>query len=61
MPIDLPDADDVKFLEVAINAAVNALVTGNLRHFPPRQRHGIQVLSPRQLWEQWSKVVAEKP
>jgi putative PIN family toxin of toxin-antitoxin system len=56
MSIDVPDADDVKFLEVAINAAADALVTGNLRHFPLRQRHGVQVLSPRQLWEQWSAM-----
>ena len=54
MSIALPDADDVKFLEVAINAAADALVTGNLRHFPLRQRHGVPVLSPRQFWEQWS-------
>ncbi len=56
MAIDLPDADDVKFLEVAISAAADALVTGNLKHFPPRQRHGIQVLSPRQLREQWAAI-----
>ena len=50
MAIDLRDPDDVKFLEVAINAAADALVTGNLRPFPLHQRHGVQVLSPRQLW-----------
>ena len=52
LSVDLPDADDVKFLEGAISAAADALVTGNLKHFPPRQRCDIQVLSPRQLWEQ---------
>ena len=56
MSIDLPDADDVKFLEVAISAAADALVTGNLKHFPVRQRHGLQVLSPRQFWQQWFAI-----
>ena len=56
MAIDLPDADDIKFIEVAISAAADALVTGNLKHFPPRQRHGVQVLSPRRFWEQWSAM-----
>lgn len=56
MSVDLPDADDVKFLEVAISAAADALVTGNLKHFPPRQRRDLQVLSPRQFWEQWAAI-----
>lgn len=54
LSMNLPDADDAKFLEVAVSGAADALITGNLKHFPLRQRHGIQVLSPRQLWEQWS-------
>ncbi len=54
--IDLPDADDVKFLEAAISAAADALVTGNLKHFPLRQRHGIRVVNPRQFWDQWSRM-----
>lgn len=34
----LPDPDDLPFLEVATAALADALVTGNLRHFPPRSR-----------------------
>ena len=47
----LPDPGDAPFLEVALTAQV-ALVTGNLKHFPPRQRHGCEVLTPRQFLEQ---------
>lgn len=53
--IELPDPDDAKFLEVARISAADALVTGNLKHFPARQRSGVQVFSPREWWELWSK------
>jgi uncharacterized protein len=45
--LDLPDPDDAPFVEVAVAANVNALVTGNRRHFPPTC--GATVLSPKQL------------
>jgi len=54
LPIRLPDPNDVMFIEVAVAALAKALVTGNLKHFPPSQRHGIRVLSPRQFLEVWS-------
>lgn len=53
-PIRLPDPDDLKFVEVAIGALADALVTGNLRHFPAPQRHGVRVLNPRQWLEFWA-------
>lgn len=34
--VALPDPDDLSFLEVALTPAVEALVTGNLRHYPHR-------------------------
>ena len=40
----LPDPDDAPFLEVAVSGEADALVTGNLRHFPVR--HGIRVVDP---------------
>lgn len=52
--VTLPDPADGKFLEVAIDGAADYLVTGNLKHFPPRERHGVRVVSPRQWWEHWS-------
>jgi putative PIN family toxin of toxin-antitoxin system len=42
----LPDPDDAPFLAVA-READSVLVTGNIRHFPPRGRRGVAVLTPR--------------
>ena len=47
---DLPDPKDACFLEVALAAGI-PLVTGNLKHFPPRKRRGITVYSPREFIE----------
>jgi putative PIN family toxin of toxin-antitoxin system len=52
---DLPDLDDLPFLEVAACGAVEALVTGNIRHFPPEQRFGVRVLSPAELVVRWAE------
>ena len=51
LSVPLPDPDDVMFLEVAVAANVDCLVTGNLRHFPPNRRHGVSVLKPTQFVE----------
>ena len=51
LSVSLPDPDDVMFLEVAVAANVDCLVTGNLRHFPQRRRHGVSVLKPMQFVE----------
>jgi putative PIN family toxin of toxin-antitoxin system len=48
LPADLPDKDDVPFLEVAF-AARAILVTGNLRHFPKKACKDVPVLSPTGL------------
>jgi len=53
LPVLLPDPDDLKFIEVAVSALADALVTGNIRHFPARQRHGVRVLNPRQWVGFW--------
>ena len=45
----LPDPDDRPFIEVALSGRADALVTGNVRHFPPDL--GVVVLSPRALLE----------
>jgi putative PIN family toxin of toxin-antitoxin system len=45
---DLPDKSDLPFLEVAAFAPA-LLITGNLRHFPPRLRQSVTVLSPREF------------
>ena len=43
----LLDEDDLPFLDVALSGKVDALVTGNARHFP--EGLGVVVLSPRAL------------
>ncbi len=47
----LPDPDDEAFLAVAASAHAAALVTGNLRHFPPHLRQGVRVATPAELVE----------
>jgi putative PIN family toxin of toxin-antitoxin system len=39
-----PDPDDAPFLEVAVAGRAHALVTGNLKHFPPTP--GLRILGP---------------
>ncbi|MDB5329084.1 MAG: nucleic acid-binding protein contains domain-like protein [Phycisphaerales bacterium] len=45
----LPDRDDEKFLEAAIAASAEFLVTGNLRHFPEDLRCGVRAIAPREF------------
>ena len=52
----LPDPDDEPFLEVAIAAGADYLVTGNMRHYPAGRRAGIQVVSPRKFVETYRSV-----
>jgi putative PIN family toxin of toxin-antitoxin system len=49
---DLPDPDDVVFLEVA-RAAAATLITGNTKHYPPEKRQGVVVLDPATFLEEW--------
>jgi uncharacterized protein len=50
LPLELPDADDLPFLEVAVAGSADALVTGNPRHYQPvRGKHGVELLSPKGL------------
>lgn len=51
----LPDPDDAPFLEVALAGHAEHLVTGNLRHFPPRLRGGISVISPRDFINKYTR------
>ena len=48
----LPDPDDTPFLEVA-HAAGALLVTGNLKHYPRKERKGVEVLEPAAFLEKW--------
>ena len=47
----LPDRDDEPFLEVALAAAADYLVTGNPRHYPAPLRSGVRVVTPAEFVE----------
>ncbi len=50
LALALPDRSDLMFVEVAVAAGADAIVTGNVRHFRlPRGRLAIPILSPRGL------------
>ena len=50
LPISLPDESDRPFLEVAIAGGVDALVTGNTRHFRiAGGRLALAIVTPRQF------------
>jgi len=53
--LDLPDPDDEPFLAVALAAAADYLVTGNLSDYPPDKRRGCVVVSPAAFMEHWRK------
>ena len=55
LPQSLPDPDDEPFLEIALSASADCLVTGNPKHFPANYRSGLKVLSPRQFIELFKK------
>lgn len=40
------DPDDDKFLERALEAGANFLITGNKKHFPKSELKGIKIVSP---------------
>lgn len=50
LDVDLPDAGDLPFLEVAATGGADALVTGNTRDYEPtRGRHVVPVMTPAQF------------
>ncbi len=51
----LPDIDDEPFLEVAISAQVECLITGNQVHFPTELCRGVAILSPSGFLEFYRK------
>jgi len=51
----LPDRTDEPFLEVAIAGNADALITGNISHFPARLRCGVRVLAPTKFLDFYRK------
>ncbi|HEU0302138.1 MAG TPA: putative toxin-antitoxin system toxin component, PIN family [Longimicrobium sp.] len=53
--LELPDPDDLPFVEVAEAGAAAALVTGNARHFAPlRGTFSVPILTPAAFLERWA-------
>ena len=50
--VELPDATDTMFVEVASAAGADCVVTGNRRHFPAERLAGVRVLLPRAFVEE---------
>ena len=49
LKIELPDPDDLMFVEVALAGRADAIVTGNKKHFPAERCGGIPVVSPAEV------------
>ena len=56
LSVELPDAGDLPFLEVAWHADVSALVTGNLRHFPAEACGAVRVEAPGPFVQRWAST-----
>jgi len=54
---DNPDPGDLPFAEVAVEARVDVIVTGNLSHFQYLERHGVSVLSPPEFMESVGRLL----
>jgi len=53
----LPDLDDEPFLEVALGGEAHCLITWNLKHYPPKKREGMQVVSPVEFLDIYRKTM----
>jgi predicted nucleic acid-binding protein len=51
-PVTVPDPSDSTFLAAALTGQA-MLVTGNMRHYPPSVRLGVEVMSPRTFVDQY--------
>ena len=47
----LPDPTDKIYLDAAITAETDVLITGNIKHFPKKKYGSVRVLTPRQFFE----------
>lgn len=50
----LPDKDDNPFLEVALSAKADFLITGNEKHFPVSLCQEVKIVSPRKFLEKFA-------
>ena len=54
LPCELPDPDDLPFLEVATQAEA-VLITGNTAHYPEAVRGEVQVVAPGEFFRAWRR------
>ena len=47
----LPDVNDQIYLDTALSANADVIVTGNLKHFPDEKYMNVQILSPKAFLE----------
>lgn len=47
--IELPDPDDVVYLQTALAGKADIIVTGNRKDFPFAEYRGVRILSPREF------------
>jgi len=52
--LNLPDRDDLPFLEVAVHATAEALITGNERHFAAGAVCGVPICTPATFMARWA-------
>lgn len=51
----LTDPSDNKFLDLALSASADFLITGNLKHFPFNRLENTEILSPEKYWNTYWK------
>jgi len=56
-PLSMDDPADLPFAEVALVAQVDALVTGNIRHFGGLDRLGVVVQTPAEFLHYYTSLV----
>lgn len=57
VPVNYPviDKDDIPFIEVAVSGTVEALITGNKRHFKGAHTKKIRIMNPDEFLKFWQK------
>ena len=55
LSVQLPDPDDLPFVEVAAATRERVLVSGNTRHFPAKVVKPVKVLTPAAAWSRLCK------
>ena len=53
----LPDEDDDPFLEVAVSAKADYLITGNIKHFPQKLCKNISIATPNKFLKEFKLQV----